>query len=218
MTQTASANADSSTSPNSPMPSVQPNGAHPPAPSPGRRGRRGAEPDWEARLDAFSRLGFSAAQFVVALCILGLYIGSMWLMFLNRDDRQWDRMVYLFTGFEAIVFVAAGAIFGTRVQRASVEAANEQTRRAREDLGVERERAARAARLEEATANFIRALKAYETEEPTGAENDREREDSDDQDRIGPRGRIPRSAPPAGQSGLSFAIKLAEDFFPQGRG
>jgi hypothetical protein len=223
MTDTTSAHADSSTSPSSPAPAAQSNGAHRPAAGQGRRRSRGAEPDWEAKLDAFSRLGFSAAQFVVALCILGLYIGSMWLMFLHRDDRQWDRMVYLFTGFEAIVFVAAGAIFGTRVQRASVEAANEQTRRAREDLGVERERAARAARLEEATANFIRALKAYESEEPPGAENGQKQEDGDDRigprddDRIGRRGGTGLTAAPAGRSGLSFAIKLAEDFFPQGR-
>jgi hypothetical protein len=218
MTEITSPHADSNTNGNSPASSAQSNGAHRPAAGQGRRRRsRGAEPDWEARLDAFSRLGFTAAQFVVALCILGLYIGSMWLMFLHRDDRQWDRMVYLFTGFEAIVFVAAGAIFGTRVQRASVEAANEQTRRAREDLGVERERAARAAKLEEATANFIRALKAYESEDPPGAENGQEREDNDGEDRIGPRGDIGRTTAPASRSGLSFAIKLAEDFFPQGR-
>src|ERR1700760_4790950 len=103
-----------------------------------REGRKGC--DWQG-----------IAQFFAAFCIIGVYVASMWLMVRDSNDPgpQWDRLVFLFTGFEAIVFVAAGAIFGTRVQRASVEAAQEESRQAREDLGAEQERAARADELEE---------------------------------------------------------------------
>ena len=221
MTDTTPAHADSGDSPNSSAPAVQSNDAHEPTAGHGRgRRNQAAEPrdvhlDREARLAVFSRIGFGAAQFVVALCILGLYIGSMWLMFLHRDDRQWDRMVYLFAGFEAIVFVATGAIFGTRVQRASVEAANEQTRQAREDLHVERKRADRGAKLEEATATFIRALKAYESEEPPGTGDGQKSDTSPD--RFGQRGSSGKATPAVGKDGLSFAIKLAEELFPWGR-
>jgi hypothetical protein len=172
-------------------------------------------PDGEARRAATGQVSISVPQFLVALCILTVYIASMWLMFQHRADAQWDRMVYLFTGFEAIGFVAIGAIFGTRIQRASVDAAHEQSRQAREDLHAERARADRAAQLEEAAATFIKALKAFDDEEPPSTGNGQPSGTS--ADRIGQRGSDVSTAPTAGSGGLSFAIKLAEDLFPQGR-
>jgi hypothetical protein len=194
-----------------------------PRPTSGRGGRAkrrnagqdGRRPDGGRGLAATGQVSFDVAQFLVALCIVGLYIASMWLMFEHRADPRWDRMVYLYTGFEAIVFVAAGAIFGTRIQRASVVAAHEQSQQAREDLHAERARADRAAQLEEAAAAFIKALRAFEDEEPPSTGN--EQEPGTSADRIGKRGSDASTVPTAGRGGLSFAIKLAEELFPQGR-
>jgi hypothetical protein len=200
MTDTTSAHADSAVA--APAPPGQ--GGPGPKPAAGR-GRR-KKPDGAS---------FDVAQFLVALLVLGVYVASMWLMFQHRADPQWDRMVYLFTGFEAIVYVAAGVIFGTRIQRASVEAAHEQSRQAREDMRAQRERGDRAAQLDEATATFIKVLKAYENEEPMSTGNG---EASGAADRIGQRGHDAGTEPADARGGLSFAIKLAEELFPQGRG
>ena len=163
------------------------------------------------------------AQFFVAFCIIGVYVASMWLMMQHRGDPapEWDRLVFLFTGFEAIVFVAAGAIFGTRVQRASVEAAQEQSRQAREDLGAEQERAARAAELEESTATFLKALKAlkaYADAEPQSTSNGQASVTTPGHPgRAAGRGPDGSTVPLVGDGGLDFAIKLAEELFSPGR-
>ncbi|MEW2538472.1 hypothetical protein [Micromonospora chalcea] len=46
----------------------------------------------------------------------------MGLAFL-RADQNWDRLIYLLSGFEAIVFAAAGLLFGASIsRRSSIEA------------------------------------------------------------------------------------------------
>lgn len=42
----------------------------------------------------------------------------------GAGDQKWTRLVYLYGGVEAIVFGAAGALFGTTIQRAQVKDAN----------------------------------------------------------------------------------------------
>jgi hypothetical protein len=37
------------------------------------------------------------------------------------EEREWNRLAYLYGSVEAIVFAAAGAIFGTQVQRSQTE-------------------------------------------------------------------------------------------------
>jgi hypothetical protein len=83
-------------------------------------------------------------QPIVAVILIGIYIAILWVMFSHRADKEWDRMVFLLSGYEAIVFVAVGYFFGTQVQRGSVEVATDQAEQAREDLDVERNRADRA--------------------------------------------------------------------------
>jgi hypothetical protein len=49
-------------------------------------------------------------------------------------DPQWSHLVYLYGSVEALVFAAVGAMFGTTVQRARVEKAEEDTSAAESDL------------------------------------------------------------------------------------
>lgn len=219
MTGTTSAhNGSAGAGPEGQVPAAHGDPAADPATDRSGRRRRRTGSDRPSALAAVGQRGFGAGQFLVALGILAVYIGSMWLMFEHSGDSdlQWDREIYLFTGFEAIVFVAAGAIFGTRIQRASVDAAQEETRQAREDLGAERQRADRARQLEEATATFIMALKAYGDSLPPGTEENEYAADSSP-DLVGPRGRN-RAGTPATSSGeMGYAIKLAEQLFSPGR-
>jgi hypothetical protein len=168
----------------------------------------------------------AAAQFIVAMAILAGYGWSLYLMFQHSGkagSEEWDRMVYLFSGFEAIVFVAAGVIFGTRVQRASVEEARERSRRtdewfqqAREDADAERERADQTA---EAVTVFIKTLKAIQLQlsrqpVPDGNGNGSAAMSGN---LAGAYGVNDPSAPTAGGIDLSSIIQLAEEVLPQGR-
>ncbi len=60
---------------------------------------------------------------VAGIVVLALFSVLVTYMILQTDteDERWTRLVFLFGAVEAIVFAAAGAIFGTQVQRARVE-------------------------------------------------------------------------------------------------
>jgi hypothetical protein len=68
------------------------------------------------------------AVFVIALAVMGML----------RHDGQWDRLVYLFGGLEAVVFAAAGALFGTSVQRGNLSDARKDASQARQDAETAR--------------------------------------------------------------------------------
>lgn len=166
--------------------------------------------------------GRDLTQTAVSICLIGLYIASLWVMFYYRNDRQWDRMVYLFSGYEAIVFVAVGAIFGTRIQRASVESATERARQAHEDLASERHRSHDATERAEAAGALATAVRSYaawqaqeqEQGQNSAAANSRE-------PRAGARGQGASPAQQAGTSpigldpGLAVLIDLADKVLAQ---
>ncbi|GAA2753002.1 hypothetical protein [Kitasatospora cinereorecta] len=77
-------------------------------------------------------LGRAATITVIGL--LAVFIGSLIVLGLMRDDKNWDRLIYLLAGLEAVVFAGAGALFGTTVQRAQVV-------EAKQELVAERQRA-----------------------------------------------------------------------------
>jgi hypothetical protein len=81
---------------------------------------------------------------IVAISLVVVYIAMLAFLVTLRGDKEWDRLVYLLTGFEALVFTGAGALFGTTVQRANVTAAREDAANARESAKTERDRAERA--------------------------------------------------------------------------
>lgn len=162
-------------------------------------------------------------QIAVAVCLMGIYVATVFVMFRYRGDKQWDRMVYLFSGYEAVVFVAVGAIFGTRIQRASVESANEHSRQARDDLRAERERADEGIRLQESADALARAIKLYAARQTTeqsnghagnGVESGQEKWDQ----RPGARGSNAAKATSREISpDLALIVQLADELFPQRR-
>ncbi|GAA2525978.1 hypothetical protein [Pilimelia columellifera] len=62
-------------------------------------------------------------QITVALVLLVMFVACLVVLATMRDDPHWDRLVYLLSGFEAVVFAAVGAFFGVSIQRGVVAAA-----------------------------------------------------------------------------------------------
>lgn len=201
----------------SPQPNA-PDGAKPPS----VQGKAQADQDEyprprDARRDSRGSRGHDRVQVVVAIGLIGLYVTGLWVMFQYRNDRQWDRMVYLFSGYEAIVLVAVAAIFGTRIQRASVESVAENAQHAREDLASERhrshgatERAARASAL----ATAVKGYAAWQAQE-------QDPDSTAPRERPGARGGGSGHAAQAGSSstgldpGLAVLLDLAEEVLGQ---
>jgi hypothetical protein len=96
------------------------------------------------------RAGLGPVPTVVAVLLIVVFVGLLFLLIGMRDDEHWDRLVYLFTGYEAIVFAGAGALFGTTVQRANVTAARRDAAAAKGEAKAERSRAEAA--VQDATA------------------------------------------------------------------
>ena len=84
----------------------------------------------------------------VAAIVLGLYVVFVTVLVFMRGDANWDRLVYLLGGFEAIVFAAVGWIFGTTVSRGQVAAANETKDEAKQQAASARADAAAARQAE----------------------------------------------------------------------
>ncbi|ERR1035437_638417 len=88
----------------------------------------------------------------VGIGVLGLFIGLVIWTIGNRADTNWDRIVFVFGSVEAIAFAAAGAIFGTQVQRQQTQQAQQQANqekvRADATQGQAQEHAVRAAKGE----------------------------------------------------------------------
>ena len=87
----------------------------------------------------------------VAAAVLVLYVVFVTVLVLMRADANWDRLVYLLGGFEAIVFTAVGWIFGTTVSRGQVAAANASKDEAKQQASTARADA-QAARQDERSA------------------------------------------------------------------
>jgi hypothetical protein len=69
------------------------------------------------------------AIFVMAVVLVLGYFGVDYMLFdraLSLDDGKWNRAMLLHGGLEAIVFAAAGYLFGQQVNRARAENAEQQ--------------------------------------------------------------------------------------------
>jgi hypothetical protein len=65
---------------------------------------------------------------VCAVVVLVLYlVFTLMLLLVAGDSSQltWDRYIFVYGGLEAVVFGAAGALFGTKVQRAQTAKAEQ---------------------------------------------------------------------------------------------
>jgi hypothetical protein len=81
------------------------------------------------------------AQIAVAVGVVAIFVAMLVAMALLRADKNWDRLVYLLSGFEAIVFAAVGALFGVTVQRGAVVTARQDAADARKDADQARHKA-----------------------------------------------------------------------------
>jgi hypothetical protein len=85
--------------------------------------------------------GIGRAAVITAIALIAVYVAMLGFLMTLRDDKEWDRLVYLLSGFEALVFAGAGALFGTTIQRANVTAARGDAADAKKTAQAERDRA-----------------------------------------------------------------------------
>lgn len=75
-------------------------------------------------------------KFIVAIIILIVYLVFIAFMLYNSDveeEKNWNRMLYLFSGIEAIVFAALGYVFGKDIHRIRAEKAEENADQAKRE-------------------------------------------------------------------------------------
>jgi len=77
------------------------------------------------------------------MILIAVFVIALIVMALLRSDREWDRLIYLFGGLEAVVFAAAGALFGTSVQRGNLADARNDASQARQEADTARTQAQR---------------------------------------------------------------------------
>ena len=74
------------------------------------------------------------ALFAALLVLVGFTILVFFLITeLNAKELRWTRLAWVFGSVEAIAFGAAGALFGSSIQRARAERAEEDARNKTED-------------------------------------------------------------------------------------
>lgn len=75
-------------------------------------------------------------KFILAIIILIVYLIFIAFMLYNSDvaiETNWNRMLYLFSGIEAIVFAALGYVFGKDIHRIRAEKAEENADQAKKE-------------------------------------------------------------------------------------
>jgi len=97
-------------------------------------------------------------QMIAAIGLIVVFVVFLVVLYFSRDDKYWDRLVFLLAGFEAIVFAAAGALFGTTVQRATVQIAQQDAAVAKADAAAARTKAEEARSEAEAGVALLRIV------------------------------------------------------------
>lgn len=80
-----------------------------------------------------ANVAIKSPAFWAAIAVLlgfGAFVGYMVSASSDKNTARWDHLVYVFGSVEAIAFAAAGALFGTQVQRQQVQQAQQQTQQA----------------------------------------------------------------------------------------
>ncbi|SDE85000.1 hypothetical protein SAMN05421636_10840 [Pricia antarctica] len=82
--------------------------------------------------------GFGLITYVIAIGVLIAY--GFFIHFLTgragAEEPEWSRLIYLFSGVEAIVFAAAGFLFGREVNRKRAKNAEEEKKQADKEKEV----------------------------------------------------------------------------------
>ncbi len=73
------------------------------------------------------------ALYVAIAALIAWLVFTVYLLFqVNSNELAWTRIAWVFASVEAIAFAAAGALFGTAVQRENVERAEDRATTAEE--------------------------------------------------------------------------------------
>lgn len=73
------------------------------------------------------------ALYVAIAALVAWLVFTVYLLFqVNSNELAWTRIAWVFASVEAIAFAAAGALFGTAVQRENVERAEDRATTAEE--------------------------------------------------------------------------------------
>lgn len=130
---------------------------------------------------------------ILAGLLIGVYVVLVILQWthVGEGDLTWTRRSDLLSGLEALAFAAAGALFGSTVQRRETVKADQRTKDAKDSAERERNLA------DQATAEASRAR-----ELALGNERDAERARSI--------GRLLAQAPPSGERGLTETPDLLQ--------
>ena len=81
--------------------------------------------DGPASPSGTAKVSVSGTALATAFVVLAAFTGFVWYMITQRSagDIAWSRLAWLFSSVEAIAFGAAGALFGSNVQRQRAEKA-----------------------------------------------------------------------------------------------
>jgi hypothetical protein len=74
--------------------------------------------------DGGERPGLGKLERGVVIFLLLGFVAFVVVLIVVRDNPHWDRLVYVFSGYEALVFAGAGALFGVQVKQREVVAGN----------------------------------------------------------------------------------------------
>jgi uncharacterized membrane protein YsdA (DUF1294 family) len=83
------------------------------------------DPQGEAIGTRQTTAALSAAALVAAFAVLAAFTTFVWYMLTQRNvaETTWARLAWVFSSVEAIAFGAAGALFGSSIQRQRAEKA-----------------------------------------------------------------------------------------------
>ncbi|MBI2169869.1 MAG: hypothetical protein HYU28_10305 [Actinobacteria bacterium] len=89
--------------------------------------------DEDEASDVTSQGTIPEGVFWVGVALLAAFAVFTWYLVsqVSADDQQWTRLVFVYGAVESIALVAAGAVFGTTVQRTRVREAEEREREAK---------------------------------------------------------------------------------------
>jgi hypothetical protein len=81
---------------------------------------------------------------IIACVVLAAFTAFVWYMITQHSDAEiaWSRLAWLFSSVEAIAFGAAGAVFGSNIQRGRAEKAESAAERNADDAAKGRALAA----------------------------------------------------------------------------
>lgn len=164
----------------------------------------------------------SQSLLIVASAVLvffGIVVTILLQVAGSSNETTWSRLVFVYSGVEAVVFAAAGALFGTQIQRAQTVAAEERASAAEELVDEARNEAKLLSVRAANGAALKQAIEATEAVEGQPARSGRTRQSGNlGGGRVGS-GPPPEGAPaPAGEmsgSSTAYLAELARRLFPE---